>query len=280
MQSVAIIGVGLIGGSFGLALRKAGFSGTITGVSSKPAIAEALAVGAIDREAPLADAVANADLIYLAQPVSQILETLTKLDPFLQPGALVTDAGSTKSEITKQGTKHIKRATFLGGHPMAGKEQRGAAASEATLFERRTYFVCPDNPEVMALPAVRAFVPWIEKIGANMSVLDPATHDRLVAFTSHLPQLASTALASMLAGTLNMEQAHVAAGSGLTDMTRLALSSHGLWADIIATNTKAIDQALSQYIDQLVEMRKRIASSGLESDFSAASELAQAIRKR
>jgi prephenate dehydrogenase len=280
MQSVAIVGVGLIGGSFGLALRKAGFTGPITGVSSKLAIAEGIAAKAIDRGATLPEAAANADLIYLAQPVSKIIQTLAELDQYLKPGTLVTDAGSTKVQIATQGWKHIKNGIFLPGHPMAGKEKRGALAADADLFRGKTYFLCPEPPDQMFQPAIESLEKWLHKIGARTALVSAAAHDRLVAFTSHLPQLVSTGLASMLAGSLEPDLALMAAGTGLTDMTRLALSSHELWADIISTNSAAIDQALGQYISHLEEMRKRLAAGSLEAEFFTASNLATVIRKR
>src|SRR5689334_16042123 len=130
MKSVAIVGTGLIGASFGLALRSAGFEGVILGVSSEPAIAAALSCGAIDRGAPLADAVRDTDLIFLSQTIGRILDTIRHIDPLVKAGALVTDAGSTKCEIVDLARERITRAQFLGGHPMAGKEKRGAAGAE------------------------------------------------------------------------------------------------------------------------------------------------------
>ncbi|MGA9624301.1 MAG: prephenate dehydrogenase/arogenate dehydrogenase family protein, partial [Bryobacteraceae bacterium] len=122
MRSVAIVGTGLIGASFGLALRQAGFEGPIAGVSSPRAIADAIAVGAIDRGAPLAEAVAQADLVFLSQTIGRILDTIRHLDALVRPQALVTDAGSTKCEIVDLARQNIARCQFLGGHPMAGKE--------------------------------------------------------------------------------------------------------------------------------------------------------------
>ena len=137
MQTVAIFGVGLIGGSFALALRRAGFKGEILGVSSGSTISEALRLGVIDRGVPLEEAALASDLVYLAQPIRQIIETLSLLSGRLKPGALVTDAGSTKVEIVKQGKRLLGPGQFLGGHPMAGKEVRGVAAAEAGLFQGR-----------------------------------------------------------------------------------------------------------------------------------------------
>src|SRR5439155_5115682 len=139
------VGTGLIGSSFGLALRKAGFTGAITGVSSPPAIAAAIAAGAIDRGAPLASAVPEADLVFLSQTIGRILDTIRHLDPLLRPGALVTDAGSTKCAIVDLAREKVTRGQFLGGHPMAGKETRGAAASDPDLFRGRTWILTPDE---------------------------------------------------------------------------------------------------------------------------------------
>lgn len=129
IHTVAIVGVGLIGGSFALALRKAGFAGEILGVSSPPAIQAGISVGAISRGVSLDEAAARADLIYLAQPVDRILETIEMLGALARPGSLITDGGSTKAVIVRKASEHIRNASFLGGHPMAGKEQRGVEAA-------------------------------------------------------------------------------------------------------------------------------------------------------
>ena len=146
MKTVVIAGVGLIGGSFALALRKAGFTGRILGVSSPETIRKAVALGAIDRGAGLEEAVDSADLIYLAQPISRILEMLPRIGEFARPSALITDAGSTKSQIVDAAAHSIRGRQFLGGHPMAGKEARGVEAAEAGLFEGRTYILTPRDP--------------------------------------------------------------------------------------------------------------------------------------
>src|ERR1039457_3907894 len=144
MQNVVIVGTGLIGSSFGLALRQAGFDGAITGVSSPAAIADALAVGAIDRGASLDSAIPAADLVFLSQTIGPVLDTVRHLDPLLRPVALVTDAGSTKCNIVDLARCTLMDAQFLGGHPMAGKETRGALAASADLFRDRTWILTPD----------------------------------------------------------------------------------------------------------------------------------------
>src|SRR5712692_6137476 len=226
MHTVAIIGVGLIGGSFGLALKKAGFTGTIVGASSEATLRAALARGVIDEAAPLADAARGADLIYLAQPIGRILDTLHHLDSLVNSRALITDAGSTKSAIVAAARKHIRRCSFLGGHPMAGKEKRGVGEADADLFRDRTYVLTPDDPDTLETPPAKDFLDLLRRMGAHPVVLTPEEHDRIVSFTSHLPQLASTALAATVAEQAGDRLA--VAGPGLADTTRLALTSFEL----------------------------------------------------
>ena len=259
MKTVAIAGVGLIGGSFALALRKAGFQGKIIGVSSPLTIQKAVTRGAIDAALPLAEAAAAADLVYLSQPISGIIATLGVLDT----GALVTDAGSTKAVICESGRK-LKRGRFVGGHPMAGKESRGVEHADADLFRGRPYVLTAREPQLET---------WIERFGARLVILDPVEHDRLVAFVSHLPQLLSTALAAVLAGKENV------AGPAAADLTRLALSPYDIWRDIFATNAEPIDAALGAFIARLEEVRAQLRSSDMEALFSQASASARALRQ-
>jgi prephenate dehydrogenase len=279
METVAIVGVGLIGGSFGLALRKAGFRGAILGVSSEAAARAGLDRGAIDRSATLEEAAGCADLLYLAQPIGRILDTLHHLDPLVRPDALITDAGSTKHTIVTQARKLVRRCQFLGGHPLAGKEKRGAAEAEADLFRGRTYVLTPASPEELLRPAARTFVEWLGRIGANTVVLGAAEHDRLVSFTSHLPQLASTALAATVAANLTAPEDLQVAGPGLIDSTRLALSAYELWRDILATNTESIEQALTAYINELEQLRENLRTRGARDEFLRAADLAARLRR-
>lgn len=279
MNTVAIVGTGLIGASFGLALREAGFTGTILGVSSERATADAIAAGAIDRGLPLAEAVPQADLVFLSQTIGRILDTIRHLDPLLRPGALVTDAGSTKTEIVDAARQNIGRGQFLGGHPMAGKEQRGASAADAQLFYGRTWVLTPDEPPELESPAASEFCSWLDKIGARIVVLDSDRHDSLVAMISHLPQLASTALASTVLDSLPDEDDLRVAGPGLSDMTRLALSSYELWRDILATNTEHIDRALSLFIQKVEHIRENLRTRQLQEEFTRAGMLSLRLRR-
>jgi prephenate dehydrogenase len=279
MQTVAIFGVGLIGGSFALALRRAGFTGEILGVSSSTTITEAIRLGVIDRGASMGEAASRADLIYLAQPIRQILQSIGGLAPHLKAGALVTDAGSTKVEIAGRAKLLLPANSFLGGHPMAGKAVRGVSAAEAGLFEGRTYFLCAPDPSVLEHPVAERLVEYVRKFGAHPVIIGAPEHDRLVSLTSHLPQLASTALASTLSRLLDEDSARNGAGPGLFDMTRLAQSSFELWSDILFTNATSIDLALGLYIEELLRIRKVLNKDEIGSTFERGSNFAAFLRK-
>jgi prephenate dehydrogenase len=279
MKTLAIIGTGLIGASFGLAVRKAGFTGPVVGVSSPRAIEDAIEAGAIDRGAALADAAAEADLIFLAQPIGRILDTIRHLDPLVRPDALVTDAGSTKCQISDLALQVITRCQFVGGHPMAGKELRGAKAADADLFEDRTWVLTPEEPQALQTEQAVELIGWIRRIGAKPLVMGPEEHDSVVSLTSHLAQLASTGLASTVAEHLKPAERLSVAGPGLTDMTRLALSSYDLWRDILATNADAIDLALARYIQKLEHLRENLRTRQLEEEFRTAASLAGRLRR-
>jgi prephenate dehydrogenase len=263
---ISIVGVGLIGGSFALALRKAGFAGRIVGVSSPETIRTALEHGVIDQALPLKQAAAQSELIYLAQPIERILATLDEIDAYVQPGALITDAGSTKAAIVNRAALAIRRGRFVGGHPMAGKQSRGVAHAEPSLFSRHPYVLTSRDAELEH---------WVERIGAHLVIMDAAEHDRLVALTSHVPQLISTALASSLAS--RPEAARVA-GPAAIDLTRLAMSPYDIWRDIFATNAGPIDAALEMFIGKLEELRRNLRSPQMRDEFDRAASGAHALR--
>ncbi|MGH9629125.1 MAG: prephenate dehydrogenase [Bryobacteraceae bacterium] len=279
MDTVAIVGVGLIGGSFGLALQKAGFKGRILGVSSAPTLEQALAAGAIHAPASLEEAAQQADLIYLAQPISRIIETITALEELARPACLVTDAGSTKAQIVLHAANTLTRCGFLGGHPMAGRESRGVTSADADLFRGKTYVLTPRDGRELNTPLASDFVAWIARIGGLPVTLTPEEHDRTVAFTSHLPQMASTALAAALAENLSSDTEYKVSGPGLIDTTRLALSSFEIWSDIVQTNTSDIDHALKVYIDKLEQLRQNLTTRKLREEFLLASQSASRIRR-
>jgi len=272
-NKVAIVGVGLIGASFGLALRKAGFAGPLIGVSSAGALAAGLEAGAISETASLEDAAQQADLIYLAQPVDRIIETLAKIGPIAQPDALITDAGSTKVAIVAAAAQHVKQAQFVGGHPMAGKESRGAFNADGNLFRGRPYVLEPASGA-----KAEQFRDWITCLGAEIVEMTPERHDATVALTSHLPQLLSTTLAALLADDANRGLTDVF-GSGLLDMTRLALSPADLWASILQTNARNVEKALEDYIGALVRIRNSLRTPELYKIFDVSANFAAELRK-
>lgn len=273
MQTVAIVGVGLIGASFGLAIRKAGFKGAILGVSSAPAIQAGLDAGAISRGSNLDEAAALADLIYLAQPVDRILETLVRLGPIARKGTLITDAGSTKVQIVRTAHLHIGEACFVGGHPMAGKETRGAQAADADLFRDRPYVLTPVKSDVPG-----PLMEILRDIGGNVIRMSPEQHDATVSLTSHLPQLISTALAAFLADQSDPRIRDVH-GAGLLDMTRLAMSPADLWASILTTNKQNVLQALKAYGQVLSDVQNALQNDMLSEMFDKAAEFTSKLRK-
>jgi prephenate dehydrogenase len=266
LSSIGIIGVGLIGGSFRLALRAAGFNGHIVGVSSPETIRAAIALGVIDEALPLADAAAVCDLLYLAQPIERILQTLDQIDAHVRPGTLITDAGSTKRAIVERASKSIHRGRFIGGHPMAGKESRGVEQADAELFRGRPYVLTGRDAELES---------WIERIGAKLVFLSAEEHDRLVAVTSHLPQLISTALASVIgseAGAGNVT------GPAALDLTRLAQSPYDIWRDIFETNAAPVDAALATFIAKLETLRAELRTPAMEREFESGAAAARKLR--
>lgn len=239
IRHVAIVGVGLIGGSFAAALRAAGFDGTITGISSQRSLDAAAAL--LDRGSTSLDAVADADLLLLAQPIGRIIETIPQLLVYRKPGAIVTDAGSTKRKICAAAAGV---PDFIGGHPLAGKAVRGAEAADPDLFRGRTWILTASPPPALA--------ELLELAGARILVMTPEEHDRLVAESSHLPQILSTVLASMV------QDARRTGGPGLESMTRLAGSSFEIWRDIFETNSDEILAATERYAALLAQMQEAI----------------------
>ena len=276
-RTVTIVGVGLIGGSFGLALRRRGFEGRIVGVSAPERLAAAVERGAVDCGAPLDEAVAAADLVFLAQPIDRLLRELPEVAQAARPGALVTDAGSTKGEIVRRaGELFGDGAQFLGGHPMAGKAGRGVEIADPDLFQGAVWVVSPQRPEELETPPAREFLRWVERFGARPLTISAQEHDQITAWTSHLPQAVSTALAAALAERFPDGAAFEIAGGGLRDTTRLAESAFEVWAPIFRTNAAAVDAALAALTAQLERFRRELRSQ----DLAVLFERAQLFREK
>jgi prephenate dehydrogenase len=279
IERIAILGTGLLGTSVGLALRAAGFTGSIVGWNrGAPGAQRALAMGAIDSIAadPLQAALAS-QVTLLAVPIYSTLDFIEKLAPILGPEHLVTDVGSTKRTITEAGTRLYntpERAAFLPGHPMAGKERGGAELGDADLF-RGAVWLFTDDPEAKRSPQSAALVKgWRELVAAMGSKtldLDPARHDELVAWVSHLPQFVATALSALLQEEVgDAPELKDVGGRALREMTRLGASPYSMWRDIAATNTEAVERALDALEQRLAHLRENLRTPALRDEFDVA----------
>lgn len=284
-RRAAILGTGLIGGSFGLALRTFAPEIRVAGWNRGGRAREALAKGAIEEAfTELAPAIAGADLIYIALPIGAILDQLPEIMRLAAPGALVTDAASTKLRICRLATEVTGKTgraapLFLPGHPMAGKELSGIAHADANLFQETVYALVADD-HLREDPRVRGFASLVERIGARTLWIGPEAHDHAAAFASHLPQIVAVALASFLHERVDENGLPVTlAGPGLRDSLRLAGSSYAAWRDILLTNRENIAEALDLLSRRLDEMRERLTTRELEADFDAANELYKLLRQ-
>jgi prephenate dehydrogenase len=258
---VTVVGCGLVGASFALALKGAGACGSVAGWDADPdALDEALRLGAIDEvDAAFEEGgVSQSDLVYLAAPVGRIVEYLRAGAPHVRAGAVVTDAGSTKREVCRAAGSHAEKAwRFVGGHPVAGSHLRGPAHARADLFEGAPYVLTPpeDGSDPAALAALEE---TLTLLGARVRVMRAPAHDRALAGLSHLPQLVSCALAATANEAMNEAELSALAGPGYRDMTRLAMSPWGIWQDILATNSGDVADALDALI-----LKLSAASAGL-----------------
>jgi len=279
-RRVAVIGTGLIGGSFALALRKHFPDISLAGYSRGGSAARAVARGAVHEAAPdIASAVRGADLVYVALPIVATIDALPVIAASAEPRALVTDACSTKAVVCRTAQEHFRNgARFLGGHPMAGKEHSGIEHADAELFRGAPYalMASEDDPD----PSVKEFVAMIRAIGAQPVWGDAETHDWAVGIVSHLPQLVSVALARVVQDETDETGLPLTlAGPGLQDTLRLAGSPYSVWRDILLTNQQNLSRALDRLAQAIDYLRTRLASKDLEQEFQAANELYKLLHK-
>ena len=279
IERISIFGTGLLGTSAGLALRAAGFKGSIVGWNRSAEGAEvALAAGAIDSIATDGlQAARDSQVIVLATPVFSILDWMEKLAPILGSEHLVTDVGSTKGQITEAANRLYNRpdrAAFLPGHPMAGKERGGASLGDADLFRGAVWLFTDDptwerSPHSMAL--VKGWREWVLAMGSKILDLEPARHDELVAWVSHLPQFLATALSALLQQEVgDAPELKDVGGRGLREMTRLGASPYSMWRDIAYTNTAAVDRALQALEQRIAHLRENLRTPELRDEFEQA----------
>ena len=279
-KQVTIIGTGLIGGSLGLALKKRRLAGRIIGCDRAPVLERAQDCGAIDAgNTNPVDAIRGSSLVVLATPVIPILDLVARLGPALPPKTLVTDVGSTKAEIVERAAKSFGRGAaqrFLAGHPMAGKETSGVESADADLFEGAAWFVTPLPGQNVYAGLCGEFIHCAEKMGARIAVLDPANHDRVCAWISHLPQMVSTALAAALVDEFGSGAPVLdIGGRALREMTRISGSPYSMWRDIAITNQKNLADALHKLEQRLAHIRENLDSRELAAEF----ERAHGLRK-
>jgi prephenate dehydrogenase len=257
---VAILGTGLIGGSLGLALGRLEDVEEVVAYDQNPG-ASALAVerGAADRaSSSAADAVADADVVFVATPVGSIPKMIAEAAPAMKRGAIVTDVGSTKSRLVVEVEdglveRSIHGVTFIGGHPMAGTEEEGIEAAEAGLFDGCWWILTPTKRVDAA--AYRSLHALLARFGAQVMALDPERHDDLLAIVSHLPHLTATALMNLAAerGEEHAGLLSLAAG-GFRDVTRVAASNPDIWLDICAENGDALAGVLEEFAGRLLRL--------------------------
>ena len=280
---VSILGTGLIGGSFALALRKYCTDLHISGWDRAEVVHEAHGRHIIDESysRKAGEAVINADLVYIALPIGVTLDLLPDVAQHAPSHALITDACSTKVRITDLAAQHFSAESgplFLAGHPMAGRELSGIANADADLFRNTTYALIGASSE-QTDPRISAFTKILEKIGARPLWLGAQQHDYAVGLVSHLPQLAAVALASFLYDHLDENGLPITlAGSGLRDSLRLAGSPYSTWRDIVLTNKDFLSASLDLFARRLDDLREKLASRELEADFDASNELYKLLR--
>ena len=285
IRQITIIGTGLIGGSFGLALKKRRFPGRIVGCDRAPVLKLARGKGAIDEghTDPVA-AVRGSQVVLLAVPVGAIIELIGRLGPALPPKTLMTDVGSTKSEVLARATDTFGKKVgrhYLAGHPMAGKEQSGVEGADPDLFQGAVWFVTPVPGQKIFEGVSGEFLEWVESIGAGVASMDADAHDQLCAWISHLPQLISTALAATLVDEYGEDAPLLETGGrALREMTRISASPYSMWRDVALTNKKNIRQALSKLEQRLAHIRENLDTRELALEFERAHHLRKASPQR
>jgi prephenate dehydrogenase len=274
-ERVAVIGVGLIGGSFALALKQAKACGHVVGVGRNPEnLKLALARGVIDSmQGDAARAAENADLVLVSAPVGQFAKIFREVGAALKPGAILTDAGSTKRDVVAAARKALKKkiAQFVPAHPIAGAEKSGAGAANAELFRGRRVVITPlrENPP----QAVERINQAWSTCGARTSQMSPEQHDAVFAAVSHLPHLLAYALVHDVAGRKNANELFSFAAGGFRDFTRIASSHPEMWRDICVANADKLGAELASYTKKLAAVKKMLArrdAKGLEKLFDEA----------
>jgi len=279
-KKIGIIGLGLIGGSLSMALKKKFPSQQIIGVDDKQSTDYALSVNSIDISFSVQEVRKCAkmcDIIFLCTPINQIMTLMPVISESIKPGTLITDVGSTKRAIVKEAEKYFFHDTyFIGGHPLTGNEGYGIASADPMMFENTVYALTPSQHIPQKL--IRYLGILLETIGAKVYFLSPALHDKIAAGVSHLPQLLTVALINLIARhqTTSCHYVKLAAG-GFRDLTRIASSPYDIWDDIINTNGDEMSLFIDEFIKELQIIRKKIIQDSLIEDFRNAAKVRYSI---
>ncbi|MGA6983299.1 MAG: prephenate dehydrogenase [Candidatus Sulfotelmatobacter sp.] len=284
IRQITIIGTGLIGGSFALALRKQKFAGRIIGCDRESALAKAKKCGAIEQGfCEPADAVRGSQVVVLATPVLAIIDLIGRLGPALPANTLITDVGSTKAAVARQAVEVFGKSAkdrFLAGHPMAGKENSGVEFADPDLFQDAVWFLTPLPGQNLLDERFAEFLGWIDQIGARVATLSPEKHDRLCAWVSHVPQMISTALAAALAEEFGEDSELLAVGGrALREMTRVSASPYSMWRDIAISNKNNLEDALVKVEQRLAHIRENLTTRQLAEEFEMAHRLRKSRKK-
>ena len=257
-KKVAIVGVGLIGGSLGMAINRKFLAGEVIGLGrNREALDLALEYGSVHRVSLDYRAVAGCDLIVVATPVGTTLDILSDLAPYMDAGAVVTDVGSTKVKIVEGSARVLPPGpVFIGGHPMAGSERGGITGADPFLFENAFYVLTPG--EDTSPESLDRLINLVDGIGAKPVIMDPAEHDLSVAAVSHLPHLVAASLVNYLFDLPGSEKKSLLAAGGFRDTTRIAAGNPDMWRDIFITNRDCILEALSVFKTRLDEFEGAI----------------------
>jgi prephenate dehydrogenase len=273
---IGIYSVGLLGASIGLSLKASRFSGTIIGFSSEKSISTACESGAIDKGFGydcLEEQISNIDLLFLCSPIKTIIHTIQKLSQCsLKNGCIITDVGSTKREIVAASSGLPSQVHFIGGHPMAGSEKSGPSAGDPLLFQNAIYALTPRHGTPTGI--IEKLSKFLhDNLRCNTVLLDPDTHDTIVAATSHIPHLLAVMLVNhvrtmekRVPGTIRMT------AGGFRDMTRIASTPYPMWKDIFETNRDEIENQIDSCITALQDIKHRLSSNTMGELFESATE--------
>lgn len=280
-QQIAVIGVGLIGGSIGMAVKKNRLVNQVIGIDINPdTLILAKELGAIDIGASQYDIISQADLVVLAAPITINFEILQKIKPLLKPNTIITDVSSTKGNFVRKCEKALAGSNhyFIGGHPMAGAETAGVASADPYLFENAIYLLTPTvNTNTTALAKVQKVV---EEIGARVMIVSPDEHDVMAAAISHLPHLVASTLVKTAAKIdIDNPNTLLLAAGGFKDTTRIASGNPSLWKDICFSNKTELLNMIEVFKEEFVEFERQLAF-GLTDQFESDLRFAKTVRDK